>query len=389
VLQKAGRDDEMVQAELHEKCQQPAGHQHMIQALLFGMICDRVRCKDLLRYMTLIVKDNYQYCIKQLIILAHDKWPKMNDRNANTSQSQQQMQLVWLVKELVVLRVAGVDKICVSLLRQIQGGNVKSAANRWLATAMCTLFLENKAWLKELVQAETRLIAHIFYTFTRLAADHTDAKYEKMRRQEAQLSCDLFQEHFAECKVIGRDILRILQDVSKVEGFEKLLDTLLNNPAKFQGLKDVSELFNVKTNPAFLVSRLTPEMEKQLVFIMQHVKMGQQQRYQRWFMAKWDLSAPESETLIADLVRFVCCAHHPPNHVIRSEVVQRWAVVGWLLKCVKSPLGLANIKVPYCLFTASSLLLPVVASSRFSTTGCFRRAAVCDNLGTYEELTAA
>ena len=31
VLQKAGKDDEMVQAELHEKCQQQAGHQHMIQ----------------------------------------------------------------------------------------------------------------------------------------------------------------------------------------------------------------------------------------------------------------------------------------------------------------------------------------------------------------------
>ena len=58
-------DDEMVQAELHEKCQQPAGHQHMIQALVFGMICDRIRCKDMLRYVTLIVQDNYQYLIKQ------------------------------------------------------------------------------------------------------------------------------------------------------------------------------------------------------------------------------------------------------------------------------------------------------------------------------------
>ena len=67
VLQKAGKDDELVQAELHEKCQQQAGHQHMMQveigviaapllrpdadgpvpatcqALIFGIICDRVR----------------------------------------------------------------------------------------------------------------------------------------------------------------------------------------------------------------------------------------------------------------------------------------------------------------------------------------------------------
>jgi hypothetical protein len=69
VLLKAGKDDEMVQAELHEKCQQPAGHQHMIQALVFGMICDRIRCKDMLRYVTLIVQDNYQYLIKQAHVL--------------------------------------------------------------------------------------------------------------------------------------------------------------------------------------------------------------------------------------------------------------------------------------------------------------------------------
>jgi integrator complex subunit 3 len=308
------------------------------------MICDRLRSKDLLRYLTLIVKDNYQYCIKQLVVLAHDKWPKMNDRNA-AAASQQQMQLVWLVKELVAIRVAGIDKVCAALLRQIQGGNVKSATNRWLASFMCTLFQEHKTWLKELVPSDTRLIAHVVYTFTRLAADHTDQKYDKMRRQEAQLCCELFQEHFSDCRVIGRDILRILQDVSRLDGFDKLWEALLNQPSRFGGLSDISDLFNVKTHPDFLRSRLTPEMEKQLVFIMQHVKMGQQQRYQRWFMTKWDLTSPESETLIADMLRFVCGAHHPPNSVIRSDVVQRWAVVGWLLKCVKSPVGLANIKL--------------------------------------------
>ena len=289
MLQKAGKDDEMVQRELHEKCQQPAGHQHMIQALVFGMICDRNRSKDMLRYVTLIVKDNYQYLIKQLILLAHDKWPKMNDRNPS-NPSPQQMQLVWLIKELVILKVSGIDKVCVALLRQIQGGNVKSAANRWLATAMCQLFVDHKTWLKELPPADTRLIAHVFYTFTRLAADHIDAKYEKMRRQEALLCCELFQEHFAEVRVIGRDLLRILQDVSRVDGFDKLWDLLLNNPTKIPGLTSLADIFNTKSNTEFLRSRLTPEMERQLVFIMQHVKMGQQQRYQRWFSLSLSLS---------------------------------------------------------------------------------------------------
>ena len=48
--------------------------------------------------------------------------------------------------------MAGIDRVCLSLLRQIQGGNVKSASNRWLASYMCSLFQEHKAWLKDLGQ---------------------------------------------------------------------------------------------------------------------------------------------------------------------------------------------------------------------------------------------
>ena len=73
--------------------------------------------------------------------------------------------------------------------------------------------------------------------------------------------------------------------------------------------------------------------------------MGEQQRYQKWFMQRWGLQTPEGESLIADLVRFICSVHHPPNEVIRSNVVQRWAAVGWLLKCAKTATCKANIKL--------------------------------------------
>ncbi len=31
--------------------------------------------------------------------------------------------------------------------------------------------------------------------------------------------------------------------------------------------------------------------------------------------------------------------------MIRSEVVQRWAAAGWLLKCAKTPTGAAGVKL--------------------------------------------
>ncbi|CAI6008070.1 unnamed protein product [Closterium sp. NIES-65] len=85
-------------------------------------------------------------------------------------------------------------------------------------------------------------------------------------------------------------------------------------------------------------------MESQLRFLLAHVRMGHQRRYQTWFATRF-LAAPESESLVADLIRFVCCSVHPTNQVLQSDVVPRWAIVGWLLKCCRSCHMEANAKL--------------------------------------------
>lgn len=32
-------------------------------------------------------------------------------------------------------------------------------------------------------------------------------------------------------------------------------------------------------------------------------------------------------------MRFICCAHHPPNEIIQSDIFPRWVLIGWLLTC--------------------------------------------------------
>ncbi len=62
--------------------------------------------------------------------------------------------------------------------------------------------------------------------------------------------------------------------------------------------------------------------------------MGNQKRYQTWFMQKY-LSTPDSESLVPDLIRYICGVYHPTNAVLCSDIVPRWAIIGWLLKCIK------------------------------------------------------
>lgn len=72
--------------------------------------------------------------------------------------------------------------------------------------------------------------------------------------------------------------------------------------------------------------------------------MGNQKRYQQWFAQNY-LAIPENETLVVDLIRYICCFYHPSNVILSSDIVPRWAVIGWLLNYVKSSTIQANAKL--------------------------------------------
>ena len=56
------------------------------------------------------------------------------------------------------------------------------------------------------------------------------------------------------------------------------------------------------------------------------------------------LSTPESLLIVPELVRFVCCVIHPPNEILQSDIVPRWAFIGWLLSlCQVSSLSSAML----------------------------------------------
>ncbi|KAH7853766.1 hypothetical protein Vadar_006338 [Vaccinium darrowii] len=121
---------------------------------------------------------------------------------------------------------------------------------------------------------------------------------------------------------------------------------LLLNPGEFKTneYRDVSQLYLSRTSSRYFLLRITPEMETQLRFLLTHVNLGSQKRYQAWFARKF-LSFPERETLVIDIVRFICCSHHPSNEIIQSAVIPRWAVIGWLLKLCGRNYVQANAKL--------------------------------------------
>ena len=60
------------------------------------------------------------------------------------------------------------------------------------------------------------------------------------------------------------------------------------------------------------------------------MRFGQQKRYQDWFQKQY-LSTAESQSLRCDLIRYICGVVHPSNEVLSSDILPRWAIIGWLL----------------------------------------------------------
>lgn len=279
--------------------------------------------------MQFIVRDHFGFVVGRLKILVH-RFPSLLPTPRKL--------LLWLLEPLLKASIPETDGLCLNLLRQIKGGDL-GQDNLQMADRLLDLLAKNREWLDRI----PHLIGASLYSYIRLLLDH--GKFEALRQREVLFCVALLREKFQECALIGRDLVRLLQDVARIPEFQSVWDDLLNNPRNLSPhFAGIASLLAIPTPRRYLLSRISPQMEEQLLFVMEHVKMGNQRRYQQWFIKAF-VSTPESESIVADIVRFICDVFHPPNHILCSDIVPRWAMIGWLLKCVKSPAVLASVKL--------------------------------------------
>ncbi|XP_010651501.1 uncharacterized protein LOC100267166 isoform X3 [Vitis vinifera] len=307
-------------------------------AILYGVLCEPHFAKIQIKYLHAIVTDGYCLFVSLLTTIVNELYFKLVESA--------RIQLIWLVSEMIYVSAEGIDGVLVSLLRQIVGGDF-SDGNLRLCFELVSLFLSKWNWL---VEEGPLVLRSGLYTYLRVLADHCrfpgDSKLEALKRIEIEFCIRVLREQFHLCLKIGRDLIRLLQDLVHVPEFRAVWKDLVLNPGEFkiQGFEDVSQLYRERTSSRYFLLRITPEMESQLRFLLTHVKLGSQKRHQAWFMRKF-LCGSERETLICDIVRFICCGHHPSNDIIQSDVMPRWAVIGWLLKSCRKSYVEANVKL--------------------------------------------
>ncbi|TKY51724.1 Integrator complex subunit 3 [Spatholobus suberectus] len=309
------------------------------RAILHGVLTEPHFAKTHIKHLHALVTDGYATFLNSLLNVVHHLYPRL--------LASVKTQLLWVSEETVRVLGIGYDAVLVSLLRQIGGGNCGDG-NLWLCSKLVTLFLEQ---FECLLEDAPHVLSFALYSFLRVLADHCRVgveKLETLKRLEIHFCVKIVREEFHLSLLIGRDFIRLLQDLVHVPEFRAILKDIVFDPFKFNAVgfefKDVSQIYSTRTSSRYSLLRISPEMEIQLRFLLSNVKLGHQRRHQMWFARKF-LNDPDKEFVAVDIVRFICCAHHPPNEVIQSDVVPRWALIGWLLTACRSSHAVANVKL--------------------------------------------
>lgn len=284
------------------------------------------------RDLTLITRDGFGLVLGQLTQLILERFLRFQDHV--------RAQLLWLVREMIRNAVTNVDNLCWNLMRHAAGGDI-SSRNIQLIESLLDIYQEYKSWLEKFPV----LIASVVYTYLRLIEDHGLPSLAALRQKEINFMVTLLRERFADCLVIGRDLVRLLQNVARIPEFEHLWKDILGAPKSLcPSFNGILQLLQTRTSRRFLQSRLTPEMERKLVFLTSQVRFGNHKRYQDWFQRQY-LATPESQTLRCDMIRFIVGVIHPTNELLCSDIIPRWAVIGWLLTTCTSTVAVSNAKL--------------------------------------------
>ncbi|RLN47400.1 hypothetical protein BBJ29_001958 [Phytophthora kernoviae] len=229
-------------------------------ALLYAVVTEPPLAKQYLRYLTAVAAgDNYKNCMGWLQKLIDLKFVKLLVACRS--------QLLWLVRELVHLNAPGVDKVIMSLMRYLTGGD-PSHTTVWLASSIIRILIEHEGWLLSC----SSLIPFVFHTFARISLDHTAAPNANLLKQEVELCTTLWNRRQADVAQLGREIVRVLNDAKDIPGMNALWKQLRNvrdtTDTENITVYSVAQLMTIPTPPKYLAYRLNPKMEEYLLFMM-------------------------------------------------------------------------------------------------------------------------
>eukprot|EP00698_Gefionella_okellyi_P026074 TRINITY_DN9831_c0_g1_i1.p1 TRINITY_DN9831_c0_g1~~TRINITY_DN9831_c0_g1_i1.p1 ORF type:complete len:828 (+),score=194.25 TRINITY_DN9831_c0_g1_i1:67-2550(+) len=291
--------------------------------LLYGILTttEHQRYFNIIQFLCNADKDGYTVVRRLLQKLILEKFPRLLDSA--------RVNLLWLVELLVANKITGADGICNSLLRHIIGGDL-STANVTHIQHMLALLAKHLDWIPD------GLAASAVFTYLRVMQDHAKPVFESLVKAEADFCSKLLRQRFAACAVLGRELIRLLLQLARLPALIPIWNDLITQPEVFGPDVSIRALLATPPKKNILAQRLSPDAQNMLLFMLNHVKFGNHSRYQTWFAERY-LNGPDADTLVADIIRYICVEFIPSAALVTSDILPRWTLIGWLLSVPRGP----------------------------------------------------
>ncbi|TNN17598.1 Integrator complex subunit 3 isoform 2 [Schistosoma japonicum] len=305
-------------------------------------------CTDIV----LTSRDNLTYVLSEMTRLVAETWPKMTQSVRSN--------LISLLGEFISTKTASVEVLMLHIYRRMTTGDI-SSQNLWLIDNMTELLERNKEWLSSL-ERQPFLLPLTVYTLLRLIPDHHLSSQQttgittanpcihlsKLRLKELSLVEELVRKNFDRCAQIGRDFIRLLHGVARLEPMKRLWDDILQDISSLSSyFSSLSEILEITTPQCFTQTLIPHEMEQWVRWMMKNVHCIPRvpvHRYQDFFQRKF-FSTPESQSLRVCLLRYVVTYFYPDNEMLASTLIPRWNVVSWILSQSTCPVATVNAKL--------------------------------------------
>ena len=250
--------------------------------------------------------------------------------------------MLWLLREL--LKSLGsnqkINNFLWALLRQASGGDVTSKNIAWVE-GILDILIDQRTRFEKFPGS----VGLVVYSYVRLIEDHNAPHLIPLRNKEVKFIISVIRDRFNDVIPLGRDFVRLLQNVARIPEFQQLWKDILTNPKSLvPSFTGIFQMLSIRTSRHFIGNRITPEIENKLHFFTSNVKFGNHKRYQDWFQDRY-FATPESQSLRSDVIRYIINAIHPTNELLCSDITPRWAIIGWLLTSCTNPVALTNAKL--------------------------------------------
>lgn len=188
------------------------------------------------------------------------------------------------------------------------------------------------------------ILVSVFLKGIRLVSlSHLYKELDELTKNLTELIVWIWKNYRRKCLCLGRELMRSLQEIYKIPDLKFISKDLAEIDPElgielYQGLLQSKYADPNLTPESSVILQIPPFMEQYTTFILSSATKANFNKHLNWMFERMKIMQNSiSEALIVDYIRYILiAAEEPAADGNQGDRIQRWLILGWLLKYIKN-----------------------------------------------------